>query len=733
MKIASFYIWIILLLFPVILGARTLDVRSGDLDDLVPFVCIVDDNNTHTFGKVWDALIKEGAYALNALSPNIILGYTSNKFNKMNFYSLPVKFIRSPSDINPNHCDPYLCHVISNFFRERKDVQNSKSNNDKHKLLDLVFEVPDEVVKQWKYRGPRKGSPSEIMQRGINQNSELMIGTILVNVVFPESNGGEEDWTDDELRDAYLDIVLGLEQYQQNVLWMEPLRMDFVYNFYTRIPVTLEPIMGDWNTDPIWITEAMLEIDPSYPNDAMWGTHAHNNATREAFERDYGVKVDWVFTAFVADASNNYCWQGQSGGYASYAYLGGPYMVICYPPCRFVDQEFGFSHVFMHDMSHIFWALDEYASAETPCSATSGYMNVPNRNTRYNPCQSVVDCIMNNAELNLPIPVCEYTLGQVGINDNNFNEIPDVYEIYPEWISLDVVNAISDTVYSDTCLIYAEIRNNAIPNTNPNQEPEDRIDYAPWLVGCEYWIGAGPKTRLLPADSTWDQSNEELAFAISGLTHGDNLIYLEVENCAGLKTATSIDIHAVATFVQGYSAKLNQSVIEIAWVLNEYSEDSQLFVLRLDNPNKDFKELSTLEIYRVGFAFEFYDRSCEPGSTYIYRVEIEDGAERYALFETDPITVPALALTLYPNYPNPFNPTTTIRYYLPENSWVCLVIYDVSGKLINTLVNKHQEKGTQTAQWDGKDQHGNSVASGVYVYRLTAGKETISKKMILMK
>ncbi|MBN2071172.1 MAG: T9SS type A sorting domain-containing protein [Candidatus Krumholzibacteriota bacterium] len=88
---------------------------------------------------------------------------------------------------------------------------------------------------------------------------------------------------------------------------------------------------------------------------------------------------------------------------------------------------------------------------------------------------------------------------------------------------------------------------------------------------------------------------------------------------------------------------------------------------------------------------------------------------------------------LFQNYPNPFNPATTIMYYIPENCTVRLEIFDVAGRRIAELINVYKDKGQYSKEWNGKDQNGNPVSSGIYFYRLKAGKETISKKMVLLR
>ncbi len=85
------------------------------------------------------------------------------------------------------------------------------------------------------------------------------------------------------------------------------------------------------------------------------------------------------------------------------------------------------------------------------------------------------------------------------------------------------------------------------------------------------------------------------------------------------------------------------------------------------------------------------------------------------------------------NHPNPFNPSTTISFALPEKTKATLSIYDVQGTLVRTLVDEMVGEGYQERIWDGKDASGSQVGSGVYFYRLTAGDKTLTKKMVLLR
>ncbi len=85
------------------------------------------------------------------------------------------------------------------------------------------------------------------------------------------------------------------------------------------------------------------------------------------------------------------------------------------------------------------------------------------------------------------------------------------------------------------------------------------------------------------------------------------------------------------------------------------------------------------------------------------------------------------------NYPNPFNPETTIRFDLPKAGNVKVGIYDISGRTINELINGQQQAGSHAVVWDGKNRHGIQSATGIYLYRVQYNQTVKTGKMILMK
>jgi hypothetical protein len=88
---------------------------------------------------------------------------------------------------------------------------------------------------------------------------------------------------------------------------------------------------------------------------------------------------------------------------------------------------------------------------------------------------------------------------------------------------------------------------------------------------------------------------------------------------------------------------------------------------------------------------------------------------------------------LHQNYPNPFNPTTRIGYEVPSDSFVDLSVYNVVGKKVVTLVSRNQSAGHHEITWDGMDELGLQVPSGVYLCCLRSGSNWLSKKMVLVR
>lgn len=91
------------------------------------------------------------------------------------------------------------------------------------------------------------------------------------------------------------------------------------------------------------------------------------------------------------------------------------------------------------------------------------------------------------------------------------------------------------------------------------------------------------------------------------------------------------------------------------------------------------------------------------------------------------------AFGLDQNYPNPFNPTTQVRFALPTNAHVRLTVFNVLGQEVKTLVDQDMAAGTHEVTWNGRNEDGGQVSSGIYFYRISADNFSATKKMMMLK
>jgi hypothetical protein len=190
----------------------------------------------------------------------------------------------------------------------------------------------------------------------------------------------------------------------------------------------------------------------------------------------------------------------------------------------------------------------------------------------------------------------------------------------------------------------------------------------------------------------------------------------------------------VPTLLQSFDARCVDGAVFVTWTVSEAADAGQFGVYRKDvSSTRAWAEVS-VEIEGRGTSYSFTDPTCVAGSGYRYRVDVADESGRQTLFETDAMTIPAATAELYQNVPNPFNPSTSVRYYLPREAAVTLRIYDTAGRLVATLVDDEvRAAGPHVVEWNGRDTDGRMAASGVYFYRLDSGKYTASRKMVLLR
>jgi hypothetical protein len=111
--------------------------------------------------------------------------------------------------------------------------------------------------------------------------------------------------------------------------------------------------------------------------------------------------------------------------------------------------------------------------------------------------------------------------------------------------------------------------------------------------------------------------------------------------------------------------------------------------------------------------------------------------QNYVIVDNASLGIPGAELPLHfsldQNFPNPFNPLTSLRYAIPESAIVKIIVYDVLGNIIKNILNKEQSPGFKTVQWDATNNQGEPVSAGLYICSIEAGDFRQTRKMILLK
>ncbi|MBI5022340.1 MAG: T9SS type A sorting domain-containing protein [Ignavibacteriales bacterium] len=219
-------------------------------------------------------------------------------------------------------------------------------------------------------------------------------------------------------------------------------------------------------------------------------------------------------------------------------------------------------------------------------------------------------------------------------------------------------------------------------------------------------------------------------FEVVGYT-ATNVVYTS-------STMSGYSIDNLAPFAPAIAAQSGSSVVRLDMSVPTDTDFKYFAVYRGTTP--DFIPSGT----PLGTTadVQYTDAAVTVGATYYYKVSAFDFSGNESNYSNevsimvtsvgDELGVPT-EFALRQNHPNPFNPTTQIRYELPQAEHVKISVYNALGMLVTTLFDGEQSAGYQSVTWNGKDDAGMSVASGIYLYKMEAGTTSFTRKMILMK
>lgn len=218
-------------------------------------------------------------------------------------------------------------------------------------------------------------------------------------------------------------------------------------------------------------------------------------------------------------------------------------------------------------------------------------------------------------------------------------------------------------------------------------------------------------------------------------------------NVWGGHPVTSAPAGLARSDVTEFAATIYHTYVQLEWGTEAKTPDAGFNLYRSAAQDGPYVRINQALIPAQGHelcaaTYSFKDYEIAGGATYYYLLEEVTPDKRTTLHgpvsakisseESEELSVPS-AFDLSQNYPNPFNTSTEITYTSPTDSHVRLAIYNIAGQKVRILVDQDQSAGHRAVLWDGKNDSGEEVASGVYFYRISIGDFSQTKKMLLLK
>jgi hypothetical protein len=350
-------------------------------------------------------------------------------------------------------------------------------------------------------------------------NSEYMLGSVTVTIILPESVGAAntENWNVTLETNVSNEIVQGLNDLINLFPAGYPVasRPSWVYQYVlgrtdSRAQVNVEPIQGTHPTDvnPQWVN-AVYDLLNYTADFTMWDKGRHFNGDQKAANG-----TNWAFTVFVANSAVD----GDglfSDLWSAYAYQGGPHVIMTYDNGTWGIGRM--NEVTRHEVSHIFYATDEYSTSSCWCAETSGYVSYQNANCN-KACSSNVGCVMRDNSN----AMCGMTRGMIGWGDRgDLDGTPDPLEIDPA----NALNPYSpDPTYNRVLTYTGTATVQAVSNQNIYHY---RCDVSIARITSVFWRvdgGAGGSGPATPVDGAFDGQAEPYTFTTPALPPGPHLI-----------------------------------------------------------------------------------------------------------------------------------------------------------------------------------------------------------------
>ncbi len=534
------------------------------------------------------------------------------------------------------------------------------------------------------------------------QTSEFLFGRITVAIVTPHL--AADRWTREELLAAHESVRQAMSYWKAQGTKGIGVHLEYVY--LDSVTTSLSPLTS--TTDSRWVEPLMLAIRarlgiPAPPRKA-------GKTPEPIYTEPYIVanhlrtvnKTDWAIMMIIGHGDNF----SNAPGLSAYALLGGPYLVSPHKPARWK-----LSDLLIHEAGHLFFALDEYCCGGTssPCSAVSGYLRIPNRNSL----NRDSGCIPNSAACAMATPgtrACIYSKGMMGVWDSDGDGIMDLFDTQAlVYITgrdgLPALDSLGNRAYSDTVTTLTP-RYVGYARENPRQNlvtgagigaGVDAFDDAgagasldavglpgasallPNRAGvtmntiksAEYRIDDGPWYLIRPDSSAYDAAVEDFRVTPYGLSGGTHIVEFRATNSVGNTTearATTkqrLVVHAVAIEGPALTNGLDGG-ITVDWYVRGESWDTVGRLYRSSGAGPETL-LVTLPQPDNGH-LTYRDASVRPGSAYSYRIESNAFGKTYSGSAEAVASVPLSGSTDRLSFatPNPFRDETFLSFLAPE-------------------------------------------------------------------
>ncbi|MBI4550950.1 MAG: fibronectin type III domain-containing protein [Candidatus Latescibacteria bacterium] len=248
-------------------------------------------------------------------------------------------------------------------------------------------------------------------------------------------------------------------------------------------------------------------------------------------------------------------------------------------------------------------------------------------------------------------------------------------------------------------------------------------------------LETGVSTGVFVGTLGFSTTGSNSAQGLIRVTYGDTIsvVYTDAHP-AGQRTVKAVwREQPVAVEIADVAGTESEGKVRLEWRVVNQKDHAGFNVLRSITPLSNYRSVNQ-RLITGGPTLSFVDTDVQVNTTYYYRLQAISIAGDITTFGPVEVKIAApRTFALGQSYPNPFNAQTTIKYELPKTTPVKLVIYNILGQQVRTLVDAVQPAGYYTVQWNGRNASGRTVASGVYTYRMEAGTFVQTRKMLLVK